>query len=48
MDLFLPIKPPEDNLGEDMFAWLLTSSDEFTIKSACEGQITQGPNKRIF
>ena len=48
MDLFVPIKPPEENLGEDTITWLLTSSGEFTIKSACEAQVTQGSDKRIF
>ena len=31
LQLFLPIKPPKDNLGEDAIAWLLTSSEEFSI-----------------
>ena len=36
MELFLPLKPPEENLGEDRIAWLLRSSDEFTIRTACD------------
>ena len=31
IDLFHPIKPPEDNLGEDTVEWLLTSSGEFAM-----------------
>ena len=50
MELFVPLKPPEENLGKDRIAWLLTSSGEFTIKTACECYADQNhnANEKLF
>ena len=34
VELLVPLKAPDDALGDDSVAWLPTTTDSFTIKSA--------------
>ena len=50
VDLLIPVKAPETNAGEDIVAWSLTTSGEFSIKTAdsicCD--IGKSGNRKLF